>query len=160
MSGYLTLYLISQLCWKLTLFNSVNFQHNCFSNEKGRILTYWFDLGSVQFPPVEHDGVDGVTCPGSLDGSWENIQEILEEKMGGMIIKSNGWMWSFTMIVSSRDFSWPKFACMFRKCLDQTATLSNCPLKNKGKKLLSLITSPDRSCLIPHWTLEVSKSIG
>lgn len=43
-------------------------------------MTYWFDLSSVQFPPVEHDSVDGVTCPSSLDGSWDHIQEILEEE--------------------------------------------------------------------------------
>lgn len=47
---------------------------------KGQVKTYWFELGSVQFPSVQHDSVDGVTCPGSLDGGWEHIQEILEEE--------------------------------------------------------------------------------
>lgn len=60
----------------MSIFNTIEFN----SREKGRVMTYWFDLGSVQFPPVEHDSVDGITCPGSLDGSWENIQEILEEE--------------------------------------------------------------------------------
>lgn len=60
----------------------VNIQRNNIWSENERILTYWFDLGSVQFPPVEHDGVDGVTCPSGLDGSWEHIQEILEEEKG------------------------------------------------------------------------------
>lgn len=60
----------------------VNIQRYYFWGENGRILTYWFDLGSVQFPPVEHDGMDGVTCPSGLDGSWEHIQEILEEEKG------------------------------------------------------------------------------
>lgn len=49
--------------------------------------THWFDLGSVQFPPVEHDSMNGITCPGSLDGRGVDIQEILEEKRL-MIIKS------------------------------------------------------------------------
>lgn len=44
------------------------------------LYTHWFDLGSVQFPPVEHDGMNGITCPGSLVGSGVYIQEILEEK--------------------------------------------------------------------------------
>lgn len=39
--------------------------------------TYWFDLSSVQFPSVQHDGMDGVTCPGSLDVGGEHIQEVL-----------------------------------------------------------------------------------
>lgn len=39
--------------------------------------TYWFDLSSVQFPSVQHDGMDGVTCPGSLDVCGEHIQEVL-----------------------------------------------------------------------------------
>lgn len=40
--------------------------------------TYWFDLSSVQFPPVQHDGMDGITCPGSLDRCGEHIQEVLD----------------------------------------------------------------------------------
>lgn len=42
--------------------------------------THWFDLGSVQFSPVEHDGVDDITCPRSLDGGREHVQEVLVGK--------------------------------------------------------------------------------
>lgn len=45
-----------------------------------RSYTHWLDLSSVQFPPVEHDSVDRITCPGSLDGGGEHIQEILEKR--------------------------------------------------------------------------------
>lgn len=46
--------------------------------------TYRFDLGPVQFPPVQHDGVDGVTCAGSLKVGGEDVQEVLgAEKDGG-----------------------------------------------------------------------------
>lgn len=44
---------------------------------KKPLRTYRFDLSSVQFPSVQHDGVDGVTCPGSLDVCGEHIQEVL-----------------------------------------------------------------------------------
>lgn len=48
------------------------------------LYTHWFDLGSVQFSPVEHDSMDCIACPGSLDGGGEHIQEILGG--GGLIV--------------------------------------------------------------------------
>lgn len=42
--------------------------------------THRFDLCSVQFSPVEHDSMDGITSPSSLDGGGEHIQEVLERK--------------------------------------------------------------------------------
>lgn len=48
------------------------------ARRRGKPLgTYWFDLSSVQFPSVQHDGMDGITCPGSLDVCGEHIQEVL-----------------------------------------------------------------------------------
>lgn len=48
------------------------------------LSTHWFDLGSVQFSPVEHDGMDGVPCSGSLDRGGEHVQEILGDKKGDL----------------------------------------------------------------------------
>lgn len=42
--------------------------------------THWFDLGSVQFSSVEHDSMDGITCPGSLDVSGEHVEEVLKDE--------------------------------------------------------------------------------
>lgn len=43
--------------------------------------THWFDLGSVQFSSVEHDGMDGITCASSLDGGGEHIQKVLRTRL-------------------------------------------------------------------------------
>lgn len=48
--------------------------------ETEELYTHWFDLGSVQFSPVEHDSMDGITCPGRLDGGREHVQEVLEKR--------------------------------------------------------------------------------
>lgn len=53
----------------------------CNSEETLQLSTHRFDLGSVQLPPVEHGGVDGVTCPGRLDGGGEHIQEVLGKEI-------------------------------------------------------------------------------
>lgn len=48
--------------------------------ETKEINTHWFDLSSVQFSPVQHDGVSGITCPGSLDGCGEHVQKVLRRR--------------------------------------------------------------------------------
>ena len=50
------------------------------NTETEDLFTHRFDLCSVQFSPVEHDSMNGITCPGSLDGGGEHIQEVLGKK--------------------------------------------------------------------------------
>lgn len=50
------------------------------------LYTHRFDLSSVQFSPVQHDRMNGITCPGSLDGGGEHVQEILEKQRWSVII--------------------------------------------------------------------------
>lgn len=45
-----------------------------------RLKTYWFDLSSVQFSSVYHEGVDGITSTSSLKMSGERIEKILKRQ--------------------------------------------------------------------------------
>ena len=50
--------------------------------------TNWFNLSPVQFPPVQHDGVDGVAGPGGLHRCGEHIQEVLQRELETVLIDS------------------------------------------------------------------------
>lgn len=65
--------LISQLC-------TLHIVQQIIKCQTEELCTHRFDLSSVQFSPVQHDRMNGVTCPGSLDGGGEHVQEILEKQ--------------------------------------------------------------------------------
>lgn len=82
--------------------------------------THRFDLGSVQFSPVQHDWMDGITCPGSLDRGGEHIQEVLEKYKKKEVDSCKS-----TVIVST-DVSHQHVLWFLNKSAASTHTMSQC----------------------------------
>lgn len=63
------------------------------------IYTHWFDLRSIQFSSVHHDGVDGITSTGGLTWGGDHIEEVLikTEKVTIFLLSCCHWtvLWTY-----------------------------------------------------------------